>query len=301
MVPDGLGLSAGHVWATHRWAVQVSHLWGRVPVVVRALVVALVVAVAGNGPWLVLFLLNLRVMPSLPWSVPVMAAYLWFYWRYLNGWGWPRSTAAARRRDLRAKPLSPRVWRWSLAALGLHMAAMTALELVARRFVDPTPYQGLPEIPPGVSALTIGGLLLMLSVVAGVVEEAAFRGYLQAPLERRHGPVAAVVMTSSVFALMHFNSYPGMSVGFLLAFVVGGSGFAIVAWLSGSIRPGIVLHAAVNAAALLGGWWAGGNLAVPPFAETGADVFFRVDCAEVLVFGAAAAWAYRGLARSGRA
>ena len=34
---------------------------------------------------------------ALPWAVPVMAMYLWWYWRYfVQGTGWPRSTAEAR-------------------------------------------------------------------------------------------------------------------------------------------------------------------------------------------------------------
>jgi len=278
-----------------RWRV-----WRGLPVAVRATLVGLAVAVTGNSPWAALALINLRVLPSVPWSVPPAAVYLWLWWRYMGGWGRPRSTSQARRDCLRVRAVSKPVWRWSLWALGFHWAAMTAVGLVARRFVEPTPYV-FPEIPPGVSPFTLVCILLMVSVVAGVVEETAFRGYLQVPLERRYGPVAAIALVSLVFAAAHFMSYPGMSLGFFLAFAVSVSSYSIVAYLSGSILPGVVLHAAGNAAyfvvwvvARVGDW----RLApiVPPFSATGADLYFWIDCLEVPVFAVAAVWAYRRLA-----
>lgn len=41
--------------------------------------------------------------------------------------------------------------------------------------------------------------------VAGIVEEAAFRGYMQAPIERRDGLVVAILITGSMFALAHLD------------------------------------------------------------------------------------------------
>jgi len=41
--------------------------------------------------------------PAVPWSVPLLAVYMWFFWQYLQGRWWPRSTNQARRRYLRAR------------------------------------------------------------------------------------------------------------------------------------------------------------------------------------------------------
>ncbi len=46
---------------------------------------------------------NLKLSPSIPWLLPATALWLWILSRYLNGEGWPRSTAESRRRDLRAR------------------------------------------------------------------------------------------------------------------------------------------------------------------------------------------------------
>ena len=46
---------------------------------------------------------------------------------------------------------------------------------------------------------------LMGSLVAGVVEETSFRGYLQKPIEERHGPEIAMLVTGSLFGFAHFT------------------------------------------------------------------------------------------------
>jgi len=92
--------------------------WGRIPIVVRAVIAGFVVLVAGNFLPQGLIAANIR-SPAVPWSAAAIAVYLWLYWLYVQGRGWPRSTTTARRRGLRAVPLSPRVWRWSFAAGGL--------------------------------------------------------------------------------------------------------------------------------------------------------------------------------------
>ena len=80
-------------------------LWRRLPVILRASSGGLTVAFIGVTVWggigtfPGLAGLNLRVMPQVPWAVAPMTVFLFFYWRYLNGAGWPRGTSDARRHD----------------------------------------------------------------------------------------------------------------------------------------------------------------------------------------------------------
>jgi hypothetical protein len=67
-------------------------LWRRFPVVVRAVLTGLVVATAGTTPWAVLVSANTKHLSVVPWAVPPTALYLWLFWRYVRGAGWPRST-----------------------------------------------------------------------------------------------------------------------------------------------------------------------------------------------------------------
>ncbi len=72
-------------------------IWQRLPVVVRAILAGLTVSAAGIGPWMLFTTANARVVPAIPWAVVAMGVYLWLFWRYLNGEGWPLATAAATR------------------------------------------------------------------------------------------------------------------------------------------------------------------------------------------------------------
>ena len=75
---------------------------------------ALAMSTLAGGVWAGLMLANLRTTPSVPWAFVVMAALLWLAWRYLGGKGWPQSTSEARRRYLRANPVSGQAFLWTL-------------------------------------------------------------------------------------------------------------------------------------------------------------------------------------------
>jgi hypothetical protein len=89
--------------------------WGRIPVIIRAVLTGYVVCLAGTMVWFFLLGLNLKFAPSIPWDVPVMTLFLWAYWRYLGGKGWPRSTAETRRTNLGVHGLSGSIWPWALS------------------------------------------------------------------------------------------------------------------------------------------------------------------------------------------
>jgi membrane protease YdiL (CAAX protease family) len=126
-----------------------------------------------------------------PRAVPLTAGYLWFFWRYLNGAGRPESTVEKRRTSLRAYRVSGRVWAWALLAGRLGIVALVLALRVANRLVV-LPQQRLPDLAQ-VPEVTVLSLLLMAAPVAGIVEEAAFRGYMQGPIERRYGLTFAIL------------------------------------------------------------------------------------------------------------
>jgi membrane protease YdiL (CAAX protease family) len=89
------------------------------------------------------------------------------------------------------------------------------------------------------------GLLTLAAVIAPLVEEFLFRGWLQRTLERRHTARLAIVATALVFALVHFDSF-----GFLVRFSFGLlAGY--VAYASRSVWPGVVLHGVYNAGIIM--------------------------------------------------
>jgi membrane protease YdiL (CAAX protease family) len=151
--------------------------------IASAVAVGVGVLLAGNLLWaIVLAPLNLRFLPSVPWAIIPMAIYLGVYWAFISGAIGASDSAATRRESLRARPLPPSVWAAAIITGLIGFGAVLALTAVmARLIVMPVSQIVTPPTMPAVTAIA---LLTMASVVAGVTEEAAFRGYMQSPIER---------------------------------------------------------------------------------------------------------------------
>lgn len=232
-------------------------LWRRLPVTLRAVLSGLVVVGLGTAPWAVLFAQNSQLAPAIPWSVVAMAAYLMGYWWYLNGGGWPKATSQWRRENLRARPIAIEVWLWSLLAGGLGWLALISGRIFVDAYFD-LPSGGLPDMSK-LPLATVLAYVVMASVVAGVVEEAGFRGYLQGQIERRHGAVVAISVVGALFALAHLPNYGGQMLIFVyhVPFYVGAAViFGTVVHLSGSILPAIALHIGADLLGFGLMWWA---------------------------------------------
>ena len=157
--------------------------------ILSAVATGVVVLVAGNviaglGAW------NLGQGTAVPWAILPTALYLWVYWQFINGaWGADIGgvSGATRRANLRANRLSPRLWLLSLAAGVVGFAALLALlSLAARSYT--ARWAADCSRPPQVPVVDrVFCSWTMQSIVAGVTEEAAFRGYMQSMIERRHG------------------------------------------------------------------------------------------------------------------
>lgn len=90
-------------------------------------------------------------------------------------------------------------------------------------------------------------LVLTVAVVAPIVEEMVFRGFMYGGFERSLGAFPAVLLTSAVFTVMHFqyNYYELLSI-----FVLG----LVLAWArmkTQSLWTPIVMHAVNNGLALM--------------------------------------------------
>jgi membrane protease YdiL (CAAX protease family) len=277
-------------------------LWQRLPVIVRAVLAGGAVNTAGVIPWVLFVTANQKVLSSVPWAVVPTALYLWVFWRYLRGEGWPRSTAEARRASLRANPLSADVWGMSIFAGILGFAALVPLiGLMSRLVRMPAEAQSI-NVPPGMPFLTVFVLLVMASIVAGVTEEAAFRGYMQGPIERHHGPIVALLLSGSLFGLAHYTHHPDSMLAMMPFYLAVVAIYGGLAYLTNSILPSLVLHAGGDVFSLTRLWITGQPewqvSSKPPTLiwETGADAAFWGYLAALFILGGAAVWAYATLA-----
>lgn len=220
-----------------------ARFWRKLPVVVRASLVAILILNVGQAPPAVALFANLRLAPQVPLFVPLTAAWLWLVWSYLNGRWPPRATAAQRRQDLRATALSPPVWRWSLVAGGLGIANVMSLALLTGRIakLPDRAYQSPFDLSP-YPWWTVLSFFLALAAVAGVVEEAAFRGYMLSQVERRHGWVVAIILVGALFYLAHL-SHAYATIAFVPFFAAYSFLHGVLVFLSRSILPSVALHA----------------------------------------------------------
>lgn len=212
--------------------------WKRIPIVIRAIVVGLLVFASAGA---VARTLVLVLVPA-PASIAVMGGVLWIYWKYFSGSWWPRSTAEARSSRFRATRLSGGVWKWSLTAAMLAVVAMESGLVITFRILEFPADTWTVGIDLGTTPPWLAwSLVIMASIVAGVTEEVGFRGYTQVPLERRYGPVLAIAIVSVVFVVFHLNQAWAPPVLALL--LVMSVMWGILALASGSLLPGMISHA----------------------------------------------------------
>ena len=89
----------------------------------------------------------------------------------------------------------------------------------------------------------LNGVLIILTIiiVAPLVEEMLFRGFLQKVLEESWEDITkAILVTSLFFALVHLNPYWIVQI-YLLGVLLG-----YLSWRTNSIIPGIILHGLNN-------------------------------------------------------
>lgn len=109
---------------------------------------------------------------------------------------------------------------------------------------EPTNADFLPSRPSG---LTAAALLLLVAICTPVVEELFFRGLFLRAAGRRLGLPWAVVISSVVFGLLHFQGtgLQGLFISGVTA--VYGAAFALlVVRAGGRIGPAIIAHVVVN-------------------------------------------------------
>ena len=97
---------------------------------------------------------------------------------------------------------------------------------------------------PGLRALA----LLVVGIVAPIAEEILFRGVVFRILWRRLNLTGGVVLSAVLFSAAHLDPAHALhlaAIGMVLAWIVS---------RSGSLYPGMILHALINTAGLLSSW-----------------------------------------------
>jgi len=87
-------------------------------------------------------------------------------------------------------------------------------------------------------------------LVAGITEELIFRGFIMHLLESRWNKHIAIIAPSVLFGLLHIFNMENPNIIDILMLIIAGTGvgimFSIIAYQSGSIWPGAVVHGIWN-------------------------------------------------------
>jgi sodium transport system permease protein len=154
------------------------------------------------------------------------------------------------REVLSLKPVKPAVWLAILFAIPTGYITALGIFQVVNMFI-PAPQQLLERfsedvIPKGMPSWQ---LVLYVAVLPAICEELAFRGMLLSGLRRKFRPASLVLGIGIIFGLFHMTLYriaPTAALGMVLT---------AIALMTGSVFPGMLLHAGNNAIGVLGGSW----------------------------------------------
>ena len=250
--------------------------WARLPTALRAIITGLLMALIPANVW-PLLLLNLGVPLAAILEVVFLALYVW----WASGGGPPRTTQAVRATAFRRETRTPTHWSWGLiAALFFAVTIHASIVLLFRMVPYPMAafrqgydFSFIPSLPLRWIAVVVS------ATSAGICEETGFRGYMQRPIELRHGAPVAVLTSSLFFTAVHLTK--GWAMAGMVPIVFGaGVLLGVLAWYSGSLILGMIGHVVMDIG-LFGYWWTGiaGNFTARPISETGVDQPFLIACA----------------------
>ena len=212
----------------------------RFAAVVLFAIVAVAATLVLQVVWSVLLTANLATSPAFPWSAPAIAVVLYFAWQYASGRWAPAATREARRRYLRAGSPPREVFALAILAGLLSLGALIALWLVIFQVVatPPRPLIDMSVYP----FTTVAVSLVTASLVGALTEEAGLRGYLLRRLEDAVPVPVAIAIAAVAIAPGHAFTQ-GFAVPIVLWYLVADVVFGVLAYVSGSILPGILVHA----------------------------------------------------------
>jgi membrane protease YdiL (CAAX protease family) len=251
-------------------------LWMKLPVALRAILAGLVIALVAANVW-PLFLLNLGVPRAAIAEAIFLALYVW----WAAGGGPPRTAQAARATAFRRGSLSPTQWLWCVIAAVSFAATVHASIVLLFRFVPfPTAafrhgydFSFIPTLPLKWLAVVVS------AASAGICEETGFRGYMQHPIEERHGAPVAILISSLFFTAVHLTKDWAL-LGMVPIIFGAGVLLGVLAWSSGSLIPCMIGHTVMDIG-LFAFWWSdlAGDFTARPIGETGVDQRFLILCA----------------------
>lgn len=180
-------------------------LRNRIFALARTALVALAIAFVPQGIWSALIAVNLRIGPTIPWAVVVMAVLLSVVARYLASRRGPAGTSGTRHRPPRAGIVSPSLLMWAWLAGACAVVALVGYWIILASFVR-MPGSVLPDLsayPWWTASLAVAAG----AAISPLCEQVGLWGYWQVALEREYSGPTAIIATAVFFAVSRIRPY----------------------------------------------------------------------------------------------
>jgi membrane protease YdiL (CAAX protease family) len=247
----------------------------RLPVSLRAVGTGIIVGLTAANVWPIL-LLNL----GMPLAGILEVLFLGLYVAWASGLGFPASFQFARRSAFRSTRLTRVQWVSGIATALVFAVTVHAAMVVLFRLV-PFPaamFHRDYQFGPAMNASLKWTAVVIAAASAAICEETGFRGYMQQPIEQRHGAFTAIAISSVLFTIFHLSK--SWAIPAMVPLVLGaGVLLGLIAWASNSLVPGIIAHTAMDIG-MFGYWWTGmaGSFSAKTIGVTGIDLPFLIAC-----------------------
>ncbi|WP_462249849.1 lysostaphin resistance A-like protein [Ekhidna sp.] len=229
------------------------NLWNKFPAWLKATlqgVVLLLPIILFNQ---ILVFNNLTSGHSIPWALPVVIIALFIYWKIVN-----RFDANKQENDIKIdlKLELSKSTSW-YQILGLIFLTYSAIALVYMFFpIEGTPQQQMLLMFREAEPLIAISLLLALALHAGVVEEIAYRGFMQNTLQHKYSRITSYLIIGILFAISHFLPFE-----LIVPYLLVSMAISYVADMRKSIGLNIFSHFLVDAILFIGAYFGIINLA----------------------------------------
>jgi membrane protease YdiL (CAAX protease family) len=256
-------------------SVRTPSLWARLPITLRAIIAGFLIAAIASNVWLLL-LLNLGIQLASIVEAIFLTIFVW----WASGGGPLSAAQAARAKAFRCVKLTSNQWLWGIIAALFFAATVHASIVLLFRFMTfPTAefrhgydLSFIPSHPLRWAAVVVS------AASAAICEEIGFRGFMQQPIEQRHGVSVAVLISSLCFLALHLTKAWAL-LGMVPIVFGAGVLLGLLAWSAGSLIPCIIGHFVMDMG-LFAYWWSGiaGDFTARPISETGVDRPFVIAC-----------------------
>jgi membrane protease YdiL (CAAX protease family) len=148
---------------------------------------------------------------------------------------------------IRWNPLPRKIWMSVTMLVVGNVILLDELDRVVS-LIMPMPIERIEELNMAFKFTSVGDaiwIILGVVIAAPIIEETIFRGIFQGTLERSINPTQAVLWTSLIFAILHFQIWWIIQL-LILSVVLG-----YLCWRSNSIFPAVLIHTGNNLMTIL--------------------------------------------------